>query len=156
MQAEIIFPILGFVTSSVIALSPFNAVKEVVSTKNIASVNTFPLAMMTVNAMGFALYGLFARNTFVFAPNLVGYVFGMYYVLSCHPFASEKDQKTTMIVLIGFGALTYIAGAMAFLVILDQGVAKNLLGITAVLILVTFYGSPLSTLSQVCQGWPYN
>jgi solute carrier family 50 (sugar transporter) len=124
-------------------------VKLIRENASLGSVNTFPFPMMVVNSMSWMIYGTAIKDIYVFFPNLFGFSFGIYYTLSTYPYQSQKSKDSATFILIGFGSLMFIIGAVANIYVSDIQAGHKMIGIVCVLILIVFYSSPLSTMAHI-------
>ncbi|KAJ3334533.1 hypothetical protein HDU91_002682, partial [Kappamyces sp. JEL0680] len=143
-----VFSVLGFFTSTAIALADFLAVREALAQQSLGRLNPFPWSMMTGNASLWSLYGFYLKNPFIYAPNIVGFSLGLWYSTATLPLQNQEQQRTTVGILVGLTTLSSLAAALAFFA-LDPASGKNVLGVLGCLILVAFYGAPLSTIKTV-------
>ncbi|KAJ3128179.1 hypothetical protein HK100_009335 [Physocladia obscura] len=73
----------------------------------------------------------------------------MYYTLSILPLSPPKTRITTISLLIGFSMILQFAGGVVFIAQMQYDFGKQILGILANIVLVLFYGSPLSVCVKV-------
>ncbi|KAJ3327861.1 hypothetical protein HDU91_004251 [Kappamyces sp. JEL0680] len=148
----VLFPIGGLITSLLIYGAPLPAVWAVFRTQKInPTLNPLPFAMALCNALAWLLYSFASRNWWVFGANIEGIPLGIFYILTCYPLSSRSDQATTMVLLLCF--LTYLlTSAGISLISLSPESATNFLGWNGALVVVIFYGSPLSTMYHVIKS----
>jgi solute carrier family 50 protein (sugar transporter) len=108
--------------------------------------------MMVVNAMAWMIYGMTIKDFYVFFPNVSGFCLGVYYTLSSYPYQTKGSQNNSALIIIGFGALTFLSSAIANIYISDAKIAQQVLGAVCVLILIVFYSSPLSTVTHIIRS----
>lgn len=146
----------GFFTTLMIVTAPLKPVSEAVLQESLGSINTFPFPMMTVNGLGWIIYGqkfwpgMYIKDPYVVAPNIVVFIFGMWYSMITLSLQTRKSQLNTIGIIITASVMIYVAGTVSFLYYPPGSpIGKNILGIVCVLNLIVFYSSPLSTIPQV-------
>ncbi|KAI3657413.1 hypothetical protein MP638_000098 [Amoeboaphelidium occidentale] len=164
-----VVPYVGVCTAILIFLAPMNDVKELQnsSVTSLLSMNPLPYPMAFNNALGWILYGLISKDSFVFVPNAIGLILSLYYSITAYavyhkiaPAASSmnplsKISKSTQIQLVWLsGTVSAWFGAyLAFIAFADHSLEerKNIIGYVCVALLVMFYTSPLATFKQVIE-----
>jgi solute carrier family 50 protein (sugar transporter) len=146
-----LFPIAGFCTSSFIFYSPLESVREASQTGNLGEMNTFVFPMMVLNCVAWMIYAMFERNGYILAPNLVGFIFGMYYCLTTIPIQQPKSRVATIRILMFAIASCFFIGGFTFICFWGTKTGNLILGIQCVLILIVFYSAPLSVISKAIQ-----
>ena len=114
--------------------------------------------MLMINSMSWFLYGLFIRNPYISFPGILGVQFMLYYIMSTyHLHSPDKRKLIRNIFMFGFLFIMSI-GMIAFIGIYNPDrntspedfiKAKNLLGVSSILILTAFYTSPLLNMMQI-------
>ena len=112
--------------------------------------------MLAVNSVAWLLYGCFVQKYYVSFPNLIGLEFMLYYLFLTYHLHSDAQRKMLRnIILAGFGFVILVA-MVAFVSFSEPGESfqkgQNALGLTAVIVLVIFYSSPLSNLVHVVRS----
>ena len=144
-----IIPAFGGLTAFLISLAPWKAVALVNIQKHLGELNPFPFPMMVANSIGWFVYSLMLRDWYVFIPNFIGYLFGIWYTFSTFRYATAEFQTKCILITLLTSATIFLGGAVAFIHLGTTDSAKNLLGSVCVCILIMFYSSPLSSLSNV-------
>lgn len=145
-----VFPVLGCIFATLIALSPLHQVRKVLEQRNLDSLNTLPFSLLFLNNLSWILYSYSTTNIFIFASNIIGLVLCLYYSLSCFPYETDKNRVLiTRLNAFGVGLLISL-GALSFIIFKDRNVIQQLiLGYASVTIVLIFYASPLSTILTV-------
>ena len=152
---EKIFPTIGVITSTLIYLSPYDSVKELKSNPQLLQDhNVLPYPMIANNALVWLLYSLLVKDPFIFWSNIFGFIAGIYYSLNVHTVASLGNYgvkaKRLLQVWISGLAICWSGAYYAFLAVYtDIDAAVNGMGITAIILLIMFYTSPLASFMQV-------
>jgi hypothetical protein len=146
---KILVPCIGNLTAIAIILAPWKAVKLANDNGSFGDLNAIPFLFMVANALGWLVYGLLAKDWFVFLPNIAGYMFGTYYTLSAFRWASPEFQNRATIFLVFVSGIIFMSAGISFIALNGNDAAKKLSGILCVVILSSFYASPLSELANV-------
>jgi solute carrier family 50 (sugar transporter) len=118
--------------------------------KQLGKVNPMPYPSLTANSLGWLTYGLLVRDYYVFAPNVTGVCMGLYFTMSCYLYADESVRTRMDLQLNGMCALVFVACMVSFITFRDNlEHGKLLLGLVSVLLLVSFYTSPLSEFAAI-------
>ncbi|ORZ39323.1 sugar efflux transporter for intercellular exchange-domain-containing protein [Catenaria anguillulae PL171] len=143
-----VVPSLGVVTAIMTAVSPIPAVRRMRISQSLGSVNPVPYAFIYINAQIWILYGIFVRDVFVIAPNLVGVLLGSWFLRSAYGLSSPSQRTLMDVIAITGSAAVFIVSMIAFLW-LSTSAGRLALGILSIIILGLFYTSPLSVFAQV-------
>lgn len=93
---------------------------------------------------------MYGKDPYIVAPNVIGYMLGMWYSLLTLGLSTKQAQQSTVRIIISGSVMIYVAGAVAFLYYPPgSAIGKNLLGIVSILLLMVFYSSPLSSMAEV-------
>ncbi|KAF8068188.1 hypothetical protein HT031_001874 [Scenedesmus sp. PABB004] len=142
-------PALGCVVAFIMFASPLPAVREVDANRSIGELNALPFIAMAVNCAGWLFYGTVLRDFYVYAGNIPGVLFGLYYTLTCFKWSSEPAQNTLRALSLGAVALLYVVGLAGMAAGLGRAGIKTLWGSACVAILGVYYTAPLSSLAKV-------
>ncbi|KAI9188164.1 hypothetical protein H9P43_002555 [Blastocladiella emersonii ATCC 22665] len=143
-----VVPSFGAITAIVTGASPVFAVRKIRVSKDMGSNNPVPYPFIFLNALIWIEYGLLIRDIFVVAPNIVGLLFGGWFVRSVYGLTTPGQQRLMdLIVIVGTAAI-FLTSTVAFLW-LTPAAGRLALGILSVIILGLFYTSPLTVLYQV-------
>lgn len=130
----------------------FSGLPEVLEKKREGSLGEFnpiPMPIILGNTVGWVGYSLLTRDPFVAAANAPGLLLASWYVMTTYrlaePSTAEKIQKVAMLM-----AAIHTATALACAFVLPSRAAMiSLYGIVCNLILLAYYGAPLSTIGTV-------
>jgi solute carrier family 50 protein (sugar transporter) len=153
---EYAFPGLGGITAVLIYASALPAIAKINKSHSLGVFNPIPFALQISSAMAWILYGFLLKNYFLFFPNLVGMLLGIYYTFSLIPVVSIRQRELILrIVLVGIafalvGALISFVGLEDF----DKVEQRLPLGITSVAIQIVFFASPISVIESVVKVYP--
>ena len=140
-------PGLGAIIASLTFLSPLKAIQELFRTKRLVA-NPLPYPMICLNCLNWIFYSLLIRNYFIFVPNFVGLMLGMYYSAVCLTADLPERMRIKMMYLFFSGtSVIYCVAAISFIQFINH--AQTILGWTAIVFLCLFYISPLSSLKAV-------
>ncbi|KAJ3294941.1 hypothetical protein BCR33DRAFT_722081 [Rhizoclosmatium globosum] len=142
-------PGLGCVFGTALVLSPFAAVKTAYETQRLGKLNTLPYALMVGNAFSWIGYSWFIRDWFVFFGNIIGWIAGMFFTLLLLPLAPRSAQFLSICVLVGVSSAIQIIYGTVFVSGVEYAKGEQTMGIVANIVLVSFYGSPLSVCVSV-------
>ena len=154
----IVFPVVGGFTSTFLGtfvskntgLAPFPAVLKASRTGTLNSLNILPYSILFINSFSWILYSFVVLNYYIFFSNIVNFGACLFYVLTCFPLETAARQKLTIRVLVSLAMCVMILSAVCFITFADnEAVKSQLSGWTAVVMLLIFYASPLSTLKTV-------
>lgn len=146
------------VTASLIFLSSYKQVEASVQSKSLANHNPLPYPMIVGNCLAWLLYSFLIKDYWVFFSNIGGIGLGLYYTLLVFGIASQdvyQKERTQIIQFLLGGVIFCFTGAFfAFVILADTTNAvnahqKTMMGVVAIVELIMFYASPLSTLFQV-------
>ncbi|KAJ3195349.1 hypothetical protein HK101_000461 [Irineochytrium annulatum] len=143
-----IIPALGDVTGLLLFLAPIPAVRLALAQGKLGSLNPIPFALITVNCLGWIVYGLYIKNYFVFVTNWIGWALGTWFCLSLRPLMPAAQVRIVEVILLGVSMAVYLLSAISFISLGEES-AKLTLGFMTNVILVAFYGSPLTVMWEV-------
>jgi len=147
--ATSVAPVLGATMANVMFASGFPEVLAKRREGKLGDYNPLPTPIVFGNCLGWLSYALLSKDPYVTAANVPGLLLGFWYVLTCLPLASKpvaKQMEVTFLVLAAIHAATAVA--CAFFVPTRAGMA-SLYGIVSNLILLAYYGAPLSSIGKV-------
>ncbi|KAI9336325.1 sugar efflux transporter for intercellular exchange-domain-containing protein [Obelidium mucronatum] len=144
-----VVPSLGSMSAVALTVSPLPAVRACVSSKSTGPLNTLPFAAMTANALAWTIYSFFIHDYFLLFPNTFTFAFGLYYSLVLLPFDNEKAQRQTVACLIGVQVFALLSMGIVFISQPAYETGTVVMGVLGNVILVGFYGSPLSVCISV-------
>jgi solute carrier family 50 protein (sugar transporter) len=156
VSTQVIVPLIGVITSTVLALSPFSEVLKADSTRVLGDLNVFPLAMMVPNGAAWLFYAVARSSMWIWCSNFVCFVAGLWYasvMLKCLDL--RYRQLLVIQIVIGVGLIVDYLGIMAFIFLQgEQGelIRESITGYLCLLTLVIFYAAPLSTLAKVLRS----
>ncbi|KAJ3296842.1 hypothetical protein HK104_001132 [Borealophlyctis nickersoniae] len=87
------------------------------------------------------------KNVYIFTPNVLGHLLGLYYVLLTLPYTEPRTHRQTYIIMIVCYTLIYAAGMVA--VMTSPEVGKPVVGSLVVVIVVFVFWSPLMGVADV-------
>ena len=151
-------PSLGVLTSTAIFLSPWQPVHDALKTRALRNHNVIPYAMMLNNALVWIIYSLLLRNNYIFSTNLLGWLLSLYYFVQMFSLAMHLGQHSDiqwMLRLLLSGQGLIMLGSYAAFIATDNSqplLQQNILGTTAIILLILFYSSPLTTLYHVIKS----
>eukprot|EP00878_Enallax_costatus_P026770 GHUV01028761.1.p1 GENE.GHUV01028761.1~~GHUV01028761.1.p1 ORF type:complete len:132 (-),score=23.32 GHUV01028761.1:255-650(-) len=85
-------PSLGAAIAFAMFISPFRAVLRVDREKQLGDLNPIPYTAMAANGMSWIAYGIVIHDFFVYGSNISGLLLGLFYVMTCYKYASDKVQ----------------------------------------------------------------
>ncbi|KAJ3020198.1 UNVERIFIED_CONTAM: hypothetical protein HDU68_010311 [Siphonaria sp. JEL0065] len=144
---QYVVPTLGALAAGFLCISPWPQVKAAVKNGETGDLNSLPFAVMAGNALVWTVYSYYIRDYFLLFPNTFGFACGLYYSLVLLPISASKVQNQITLTLVGL--TTFVIFSMG-LVFISQVESSNLImGIITNVVLVGFYGSPLSVCLKV-------
>lgn len=142
-------PALGCLIANVLFLSPMPAVLRARRERSLGDLNPIPFIMITLNCLAWVVYSWIIRDAYVFAANEVGLLCGVFYTLQSYRYATHKAQDLLMATSV-VGTLVFtVVGMVHGRVELSDTAQQTLWGAVAIVFLVFFYTSPLSSTLQV-------
>jgi solute carrier family 50 protein (sugar transporter) len=149
--AQTLAPKVGVLTSTFLYFAPAATVLQAVKDEDIGSLNTLPLAIMSIVSVSWLAYGIASRDAYVALSNIAGAIGSAAYVLGILPLLAhrKKQLRTTQgVVLAGAASVlslwTYLGVSHASL----ERVCM-LLGLFASGLFIVLSGSPLSSIKSV-------
>ncbi|KAI8916108.1 sugar efflux transporter for intercellular exchange-domain-containing protein [Gorgonomyces haynaldii] len=142
-----VVPFLGAITATMISYAPYAAVQKVSYERSLGDTNTFPLVMMVPNGLTWMLYGLLLKDYYLFVPNLIGYLFGVYYTLVAYRFCTNKQQDEITKIVMGSCGVVFAGAMLAFISFGPNG--PSLMGFLCTSIVLIFFAAPLSSIGTV-------
>ncbi|KAI9222350.1 sugar efflux transporter for intercellular exchange-domain-containing protein [Blastocladiella britannica] len=143
-----VIPICGVLTAISTAAAPIPAVLRVRRAQALGSLNPIPFAFIYINAAIWIMYGIYTRDIFVLAPNLLGILFGNFFVRSTYGYATASQRKVMDVVLV-FGTFAVFLTAGIATLYATREAGQLALGVLSNIILAAFYVSPISVLVTV-------
>lgn len=144
-------PTLGVVIANALFLSSVPAVLSARRTGNLGELNPVPWAFIFANCAAWLHYSYVIANPYAFFSNALGALLGLFYTLTAMSYGTPAQRATVEKVCIGFSVVTVVASFFSCFVLKTVEARQILAGYLANIILVTFYGAPLSTLKTVLQ-----
>jgi solute carrier family 50 (sugar transporter) len=146
-----LIPYIGVITSTLIFLSPINDIKNIRTSSHI---NALPYPMVFNNALGWTLYSLICKDSFIFFPNIIGLSLSIYYTVTAYQFADRHKSNQILFIWISGSLIAWIGAYVSFIIFGDMEIPqrKSLMGYACVFLLVLFYTSPLATFKQVIRS----
>ncbi|KAJ3105903.1 hypothetical protein HDU96_008390 [Phlyctochytrium bullatum] len=147
-----VVPAIGSLTAMFLMVAPVPDVLKAAKSGKLGSLNPIPIALITVNCLGWIAYGWLVRDYFVALPNVFGWTVGSFQLFTLFPFLSAQRMKLIQGILLGVSAAVYFISSVSFLSLQDGsggGAARLVLGVMTNVILIAFYGSPLTTFWEV-------
>ncbi|KAI9350213.1 sugar efflux transporter for intercellular exchange-domain-containing protein [Obelidium mucronatum] len=141
---QYVVPSIGCVSGILLQLAPAPAVKDAFNAESLGNLNTLPFALLVQNSLAWVGYGWYIRDYFVFIPNVIGWTCGMLYSLLLLPLAPRKARIQTTLVMVSLSALILFIYGFVFASGVEFQTGSQVMGITANVVLIAFYGSPLS------------
>eukprot|EP00878_Enallax_costatus_P000940 GHUV01001070.1.p1 GENE.GHUV01001070.1~~GHUV01001070.1.p1 ORF type:complete len:292 (+),score=74.63 GHUV01001070.1:289-1164(+) len=142
-------PSLGAAIAFAMFISPFRAVLRVDREKQLGDLNPIPYTAMAANGMSWIAYGIVIHDFFVYGSNISGLLLGLFYVMTCYKYASDKVQDVMRALVLLVSAVFIVIALVHMGAGLDQHGNEKLWGSTAVGILAVYYVTPLTTLATV-------
>jgi solute carrier family 50 protein (sugar transporter) len=156
ITTQVIIPLIGVVTSTVLALSPYSEVAKADTSRILGDINVFPIAMMVPNGVAWLFYAVAKSSMWIWCSNFVCFVAGLWYasvMLKCLDL--RYRQSLAIQLVIGIGLIADFLGIMGFIFLQgEQGESarESITGYLCLLTLVIFYAAPLSTLAKVLRS----
>ncbi|KAG5182478.1 hypothetical protein JKP88DRAFT_164694 [Tribonema minus] len=151
---EIVIPLVGLITATILFYSPLREMREVDKTRLVGKLNVFPMACIPGNCFAWMVYALPTSNLWLWWSNLPSFMIGLWY-MSVTLRATDLTAATYRMVqvVVGGGMLLVSLGLMMVIIAEDElSVAKNVVGAICILLLLVFYFAPLSTLVAVLRA----
>lgn len=147
--ASTVAPTLGVALSNAMFLSAVPAVLDARKNGNLGDLNPVPWAFILANCIAWLHYSYVVQNPYAFASNALGAVLGLFFTLTGVALGSPSQRNQLTAVAVVTSAAS-IAASFWTCFLLKTAAARQLLtGYFANVILVVFYGAPLSTLRMV-------
>jgi solute carrier family 50 protein (sugar transporter) len=139
-------PLAAAVLANAMYFSPWKTVRQVQTDGVLGQVNPLPYPIAVVAATSWVLYSLALLDYYLYAANIGGLLVNLYFTLLTFPKATiALQRRITIIFLLGF--LIQFGAALVDWMVLKGN--KNVMGITANVLLMFYYSGPLSTLKTV-------
>ncbi|KAI8621561.1 sugar efflux transporter for intercellular exchange-domain-containing protein [Chytriomyces sp. MP71] len=146
---QYVVPTLGSLTAIGLVLAPMPAIRRAVETGSLGKLNTLPFGLMATNGIVWVFYSLYIQDWFIFVPNAFGWTVAVLYTLLLLPLSPPQARNLTIGLFVAISTMIHVAVAAVFISGISHDTGLTVLGIVANLVLVAFYGSPLSTCAQV-------
>ncbi|KAI8848508.1 sugar efflux transporter for intercellular exchange-domain-containing protein [Chytridium lagenaria] len=144
-----VVPSLGSVTALCLMLAPVPAVLAAAKAGVVGNLNPLPISLITVNCLGWVAYSWLVKDYFIAIPNLLGWSIGTFNLLTIYPLTPPgRDRNLIMIILIGISSMVYLLSTISFCS-LPEASARLVLGVMTNVVLIGFYGSPLTAFLEV-------
>jgi len=147
----ILVPVLGTFTAWFLLGNQLPYIYRAHSSQSLGSMNVVPLALTLANSTAWALYGAlapFPTNVYAFVANFPGILFSILYVSVAMRLGSVSQSRQVLGILLLF-TLIFVPMAYFCAQFLDIEDARAVVGIATNLVLVLYYGSPLSSMWTV-------
>lgn len=149
--AQTLAPKVGVLTSTFLYFAPAGAVIKAIKDDDIGSLNTLPLALMSIVSVSWLAYGVASRDVYVALSNIAGAIGSAAYVLGVLPLLAQRKRQlrtTQGVVLAGAASVlslwTYLGVSHA-----PQARISTMLGLFASGLFIALSGSPLSSIKTV-------
>lgn len=146
---EHVIPALGGVVGVCMFASPLRAVLRARREKNLGDLNPMPYPAILANCIGWICYSFVLRNNYVYVPNQIGFMLGLFYTMSCYSYMDSKSRDRQLAIVMLFALVISVVGAVGVMRNLAYDPLRLLWGFTANGILLVYYASPLSTIYMV-------
>mmetsp|Transcript_20295 Transcript_20295/g.46112 ORF Transcript_20295/g.46112 Transcript_20295/m.46112 type:complete len:238 (-) Transcript_20295:90-803(-) len=148
---EVVAPALGVILSTGLGFGPLPAILKCRRNKTLGETNPDPFVMLFGNAVGWIIYAASTRNAYVFAGNFFGVLLGMFYVLTGYYLTASDSIRRRLEIMMGTVISLWLIVGYAACYFEDVKHRNDLLGITANVLCLTLFASPLSTAAIVIQ-----
>eukprot|EP00615_Pteridomonas_danica_P002634 CAMPEP_0114329364 /NCGR_PEP_ID=MMETSP0101-20121206/1033_1 /TAXON_ID=38822 ORGANISM="Pteridomonas danica, Strain PT" /NCGR_SAMPLE_ID=MMETSP0101 /ASSEMBLY_ACC=CAM_ASM_000211 /LENGTH=278 /DNA_ID=CAMNT_0001459013 /DNA_START=8 /DNA_END=844 /DNA_ORIENTATION=+ len=147
--ATTVAPAIGATIANAMFASGFGAVAAKRKEGKLGDFNAIPMPLMFGNCVGWLAYSFINKDPYVACANIPGLLLGTWYTLTtiriAEPAVANRIE-TVMMAMVGIHLATATASAF-FLP--DKQAVSSLYGIVNNVILLAYYGAPLSTIGQV-------
>lgn len=147
--ASTVAPSLGVALSNAMFLSAVPAVLEARKNGSLGDLNPVPWAFILANCIAWLHYSFCVSNPYAFASNALGAVLGLFFTLTGVALGTPSQRNQLMAVAVVTSAATITASFWTCFLLKTAAARQILTGYFANIILVVFYGAPLSTLKLV-------
>lgn len=158
---EKVAPTLGTGIANAMFVSGIPAVQKARAAGTLGELNPVPFAMVLANCMAWVSYGCITQNPYAYWANAPGILLGMYMVMTGMQLGDSVARKQMEKLVLALGAVLVIAGHFSTLVLKTTEQRRVLFGYVANGLLLLYYASPLTTMSQVIKkkssaslNWP--
>lgn len=107
--------------------------------------------MLFGNAVGWIIYAASTKNAYVFAGNFFGVLLGMFYVLTGYYLTASDTIRRRLEIMMGTVISLWLIVGYSACYFEDVKHRNDLLGITANILCLTLFASPLSSAAKVIQ-----
>ncbi|KAK9831525.1 hypothetical protein WJX81_005913 [Elliptochloris bilobata] len=118
-------------------------------TLNLGELNSLVFPVIVANCGGWVAYGIVRLDPFVFAPNALGVLLGLFYSLSALCFADKQAQDRIVQAFFFFTTLLLLAAGVTTFGHFSLANNVFIWGIVSNFISLTYYTAPLSTIAKV-------
>lgn len=146
-----IAPSLGVVIANALFLSSVPAVLSARRDKSLGDLNPIPWAFVFGNCVSWLHYSYVVANPYAFASNALGALIGLFYTLTAVSYGSADQRATVEKVAVGLSFVSVVASCVNCFFLKTMEARQLCAGYIANIILVAFYGAPLSTLKNVIE-----
>lgn len=147
--ATTIAPTVGTVVANAMFLASLPAVLAARRAGDLGSLNPTPWAFILVNCLAWLHYGYLNGNPYIYWSNAPGCLLGLFFTLTGASLGSPAQVAAMEKVAVGFAAVHVAASFVTSLYLTSPKQKQLVAGYVANVILVIYYGAPLSTLAEV-------
>mmetsp|Transcript_37545 Transcript_37545/g.120455 ORF Transcript_37545/g.120455 Transcript_37545/m.120455 type:complete len:262 (-) Transcript_37545:531-1316(-) len=147
--ATTVAPSLGAVVANGMFLSSLPAVLAARKSRALGDLNPVPWAFIVANCLAWLHYSYAVSNPYAFFSNCFGAVLGLFYVTTGVALGTDAQRKSLERIVLFFAAVHLATSFFSTFWLSTVAQRQLLTGYVANVILVIFYGAPLSTLAQV-------
>lgn len=139
------------VASIALCLAPLPTIEKVKKESDVGELPMLPYSSMATNGFLWTTYGLLRNKPSIMIPNTIGFLLGSYYFMNFHRYApissptlpGSKKLHVAVSLTIGAIALALYSSGLP--------VAVDILGLSAVVLCLILFASPLAALKSVIQ-----
>jgi len=139
----------------------YNLILIARSKKDIESLNPLPWCVIFLNCFGWALYGCFRKDYFIFFSNFPAVCLSLFYCISAIKLLSIRDLREDSYTIAMIESLLVCGSVLWGIITMVAGIslgpsqfeaAALLVGYSSCVCTVVYYGAPLSTIRKVCKN----
>ena len=146
-----ILPVLGILTSLLLALGPLRRILDCRNANDLGCLNPIPCTLLLGNSVGMVMYSTATRNATLFLSNIGSVMLSIFYVLSAYGLCTcPRTRRKLEIITISLAALWCTAGFSAAMVE-NRQTGILILGVVANVVVLLLFASPLSGIAEIIQ-----
>ena len=145
-------PVLGVLTSQILALAPLRSILECRKNEVLGPLNPLPYPVLLGNSVGMIIYSAAPKSVPVFLSNVGAVILSFFYLLTAHRLCKCAHLRHRIELLtLSLAALWMITGFTAALQESHEAMV-SIVGLVGNMVVMFLFASPLSCLPEVIRN----